>query len=175
MCSGGQIGVDFSALKTAKLYGIPTGGWMPKGWKTLDGPKPEYKQLYGMKEHSSAGYKERTWDNVFMADGTLRLAHNFNSPGEKCTLNAIKAHAKPYFDVEFTLHCGLSYLTTAQGGYWLTNKTEDEMVEWILCNDIEILNVAGNCQTPEIDIESMTSKFLSVVFEKLGFQKVNNE
>ena len=52
--SGGQTGVDAAALRVAKSLGIPTGGWMTKGWKTLDGPRPEYAALYGMRESESS-------------------------------------------------------------------------------------------------------------------------
>ena len=45
--SGGQNGSDQAALRAAKELQIPTGGWMPKDWMTLDGPRPEFEELYG--------------------------------------------------------------------------------------------------------------------------------
>jgi hypothetical protein len=30
--SGGQTGADQGGLRAARLAGIPTGGWAPKGW-----------------------------------------------------------------------------------------------------------------------------------------------
>ncbi len=54
--SGGQNGTDIAALEAAKMLGFLTSGCMPKGWKTLDGPKPEYQELYNMVEHTRADY-----------------------------------------------------------------------------------------------------------------------
>lgn len=45
--SGGQCGVDVAALRAAKRAGLQTGGTMPRGWRTLDGPRPEYAAEYG--------------------------------------------------------------------------------------------------------------------------------
>ncbi len=39
--SGGQSGADFGGLLAAKRCGIPTGGKIPKGFLTENGPKPE--------------------------------------------------------------------------------------------------------------------------------------
>ena len=36
--SGGQTGADREALETARDLGIETGGFVPKGWLTEDGP-----------------------------------------------------------------------------------------------------------------------------------------
>jgi hypothetical protein len=57
-------------------------------------------EVYGMKEHSG-GYAARTEANVKDSDGTIRLAKNFKSAGEKCTLRAIKKwFRRPHFDVD---------------------------------------------------------------------------
>jgi hypothetical protein len=49
--SGGQTGVDRGALKAAKAAGLETGGWMPRGWLSEDGPHPEFAELYGMHDN----------------------------------------------------------------------------------------------------------------------------
>jgi len=36
------------------------------------------------------------------SDGTIRLAFDFTSRGEKCTLTAIKDYGKPYIDVDLS-------------------------------------------------------------------------
>ena len=43
--SGGQTGADQAGWRAAKASGIPTGGWMPKGFLTEDGPRPEFAGL----------------------------------------------------------------------------------------------------------------------------------
>src|SRR5262249_61482425 len=68
--SGGQTGVDQAALRAAKVCGIPTGGWAPKGWRTEDGPAPWLADL-GLQEHASADYPDRTRANVGDAGLTL--------------------------------------------------------------------------------------------------------
>jgi hypothetical protein len=97
--SGGQTGADIGGILAAVDKGIATGGCMPNGWKTQDGPKPEYAALYGMKEHASSYYPPRTFENARDSDATIRIACDLNSSGEKCTLKAIKQYNKIHFDV----------------------------------------------------------------------------
>ena len=40
--SGGQTGADQAGWRAARAFGIPTGGAMPKGFLTEDGPCPEF-------------------------------------------------------------------------------------------------------------------------------------
>jgi hypothetical protein len=157
--SGGQTGVDLAALKAAKALGIPTGGWMPKGWKTLEGPRPTYADLYGMKEHSSANYQHRTWDNVGMADGTLRLYHNKNSPGEKCTMNGIIHHNKPYYDVNLTHWSKLMTYQKENLCFIINNHL-------ILAHNIKVLNVAGNSERTAPGIEAEAFELLTLLFKE---------
>jgi len=154
--SGGQSGADIAALVTAKQYGISTGGWIPKGWMTSFGPKPEYGEIYGIKEHKSSGYKARTWANIFDSSGTIRLAFNFSSAGEICTLNGIKKYDKLYIDVD------------------LANPLPvEQVIDWILQNNIEILNVAGNSEKTCPGTFSEVCEYLSTVFIGLGFENGN--
>jgi hypothetical protein len=138
ICSGFQTGSDFAAIKAAKEIDFQTTGWMPKGFKTKLGPKPEYKTLYGARESDSSDYKPRTWANVAQADLTLRLAVNFSSPGEKCTLNAIKHHNKPYIDINLN-----KMLKSAD-----ISANLAIVAEKIAAVPVKVLNVAGNCDAP---------------------------
>lgn len=72
--SGGQTGVDIAALRAAKRLGIPTGGTMPAGWRTLDGPKPEWAAEFGFIAHASDAYPPRTFANAKAGDVTVRGA-----------------------------------------------------------------------------------------------------
>ena len=156
--SGGQSGADLSALETAKRFGIPTGGTMPKGFKTLSGSCPHYAELYGIQEHASADYAPRTYQNVRDSDGTIRFAFNFASAGELCTLKAINQYKKPYIDVDF--NNPISY---------------DDVVQWIKENNIQVLNVAGNSERTKLGMNFRTSEFLGEVFKILGFKEAINE
>jgi len=102
--SGGQNGVDLAALRAAKSLGVATGGLMPQGWLTLDGPRPEYAKEFGMFECRIKGYPARTNANVADADFTLQIAKNHISPGELCTIAAINRHDKPHASVSTRYH-----------------------------------------------------------------------
>ncbi len=126
LISGGQCGADAAGLKAAAGFGFETGGWIPKGWLTENGPKPSLA-IFGLKEHSSSKYPSRTYANVKDSDGTIRFAANFQSPGEICTLKAINQYNKLHIDVN--LNDPISPI---------------EVAEWIKNNKITVLNVAGN-------------------------------
>lgn len=164
--SGYQTGVDFAAIVAAKECGLKTTGYIPKGFKTLDGPRPQYAKLYGAVEHSSSGYNHRTWDNVQMSDGTLRFASNFKSPGEICTLNAIKSWRKPYLDVHLD-KSGLFLMSPVTKCKFLTtdHDIKSYILDWIKVNDIKILNVAGNSEKTCPGIYSVVYEFLKEVFK----------
>ena len=83
--SGGQTGADRGALAAAKAAGIPTGGWMPAGFRALDGEHPEFAELYGVREHADPRYPPRTALNVKESDATLCFATDWDSPGEVLT------------------------------------------------------------------------------------------
>lgn len=148
--SGAQTGADIAGLETAKRYGYQTGGTMPFGFKTLDGFKPEYKELYGVVAHASSSYVPRTRKNVHDSDGTIRLAYDFNSRGEICTLRAIEDYKKPYFDVDLSDPPEISSVTN-----------------WISCRRIEVLNVAGNAEQTIPGTHRAATEYLEMLFEAL--------
>jgi hypothetical protein len=148
--SGGQTGADRGGLKAARQFGLQTGGWMPRGFKALDGNHPEFADLYGMQEHSSPAYPPRTHRNVSDSDGTIRFAGNWRSPGEICTMKAIRKAGKPYLDVDV---CG-----TVQPA---------DAAEWIRANRIEVLNVAGNAEETVAGMEEFVVAFLTQMFQLL--------
>lgn len=119
--SGGQTGADRGALSAAKDLGLQTGGWMPKGYKTEKGPRPELAVMYQVKEHTSPEYAPRTEANVKEADGTIWVGR-MGSLGYHCTMRAVIKHHRPY----------------------LVNPTAAELRRWIKRYDIRTLNVAGN-------------------------------
>lgn len=144
--SGGQIGADIAALRAGYNLGITTGGWMPHGWRTLNGPMPQYSAAYGMQEHECTGYPPRTRQNVYESDGTVRFAQDFSTPGEVCTMNAIREFDKPFFDI----------LIGTSGGR-IPTMTEITFRTWLIEQNVAILNVAGNARG---EIESPVEAFL---------------
>lgn len=145
--SGGQTGADIGGVRAAKDSGLETGGWLPNGCITLQGPRPEYLQEFGMQEHLKKGYPPRTEANVKDSDGTIRFASNFSSAGEKCTLRAIKWFNKPYFDVNIN-----------------SPPPKEEVILWLKENGINTLNVAGNSEETSPGIEDFVYNYLLEVF-----------
>lgn len=150
--SGGQTGADIAGLIAAKKLGLETGGTMPKGFRTLKGPRPEYARLYGVKEHASYAYPPRTECNVKDSDGTIRFATNWDSAGERCTLKLIKKHGKPFLDVA----------PNADPFDFITHPLAKR---WIQDNNIQILNVAGNSEETSPGIAKFVIEYLTEVLK----------
>src|SRR4051812_43140136 len=93
--SGGQTGADQAGWRAARAFGIPTGGAMPKGFLTEDGPRPEFATLYGPVELPTEDYKSRTVQNVRDSDGTLWFG-DYHSPGGRATLDACRDQGRPF-------------------------------------------------------------------------------
>lgn len=149
--SGGQTGADQAGLFVAKKFGLETGGYMPLGFKTLEGPRIDFAHLFQMIQHTSENYAARTDMNVFSSDGTVRLAGNFSTAGEVCTLKSIKRHKKPYIDID------LSDL-----------PDKNDLANWVIENNIGILNVAGNSEQTFLGSFKKASAYLTHTFFCLG-------
>jgi hypothetical protein len=129
--SGGQCGADEGGLNAARTMGVPTGGWMPAGWRTLNGPKPEFESLYNLREHSDSSYNGRTKANVQDSDGTVIIAQNIASTGTQLTIKYCVALKKPYFIIDIV-----------KGKP--TEQSLKDFVNFVISKNINILNVAGN-------------------------------
>ena len=152
--SGGQIGADQAGLRVARAKDIATGGWAPKDFMTLAGPDPELETIYGLEALEESGYTFRTHANVNHSDATVRFAHNFNSPGERCTYRAIRRHNKPWFDV--TIAMNEDYAQMLPDPY--------TFAAWLVGHEVKVLNVAGNASR---DIEEYVCQYLSITLEAL--------
>lgn len=155
--SGGQVGVDQASLEAARICGIQRGGWATKGYRTLDGPNIELlRDTHNLVESESFDYKIRTYKNVETSDGTLRLAYDFTTTGEKCTMSAIVKYRKPYLDVQLE-----NQLPAA------------DIAEWVRDNKIKVLNIAGNAFGDKgQDIFDDIVDYLLEIFEACGFKPV---
>jgi hypothetical protein len=98
--SGGQTGVDRSALDAALTLNIPCGGWCPNGGKAEDGPIPPH---FPLQETPSSDYRVRTEKNVTDSDGTLILTHGPVTGATAYTVTLAKKHKKPYFILDLAL------------------------------------------------------------------------
>ena len=150
--SGGQTGVDQAGLVASRENDIPTSGWVPKGYKTLNGCEEVELKRFNVVEHESSNYAGRTYANVRDADATIRLAFNFNSAGEKCTQKAILQYCKPSMDIDLN--------DVDADGHVVRIR------QWIITNDIKILNVAGNSHLTNPEAFSTAFVILHRLFSK---------
>jgi hypothetical protein len=171
--SGGQVGTDVASLLAAESCGLVTGGMMPKGFRTGIGPMPEYAERFNLLEHLSPNYPPRTFWNVEQADATLRIAVSFNTPGEVCTMKAIKKYNKPHLDIPIVLvrtrvRAGLPGRPGKNEATHLTYKVEGvprNISMWIHKQGFETLNVAGTGRVP---VQDAVFRFLCSVFRPFG-------
>lgn len=130
---------------------------MPKGFITHDGPKPEFAELFGITEHLKSTYAPRTFDNVKNSDATLRFAINFDSPGELCTLKAIKQYNKPYLDIKLK----------NDDNVIPTHNSIEFVVHWIATHNFKIINIAGNSNKTHPKMQEKVRNFMKEVLVKL--------
>ena len=126
--SGGQTGADQAGLAAAHDCLIETGGWMPAGFLTSAGLRPSFAKKYGMKDTKFRGYRDRTRKNVEESDGTIWFG-NPDSPGGKLTINTAKELGKPVLEVKFDKS---------------TLKVGEKIARWLLLENIQTVNIAGN-------------------------------
>lgn len=143
--SGGQIGVDQAGLRAARRLNLPTGGWAPHGWLTLAGPNEEYLSAFGLIEHTGS-YAARTEANVRDSNATIRIASNWASAGERCTLRAIVKHNKPSTDL--TVRKGEVVMLVGELHVFLKMYT------------VKTLNVAGNSEQTSPGIGRIAEEYL---------------
>lgn len=128
--SGGQTGIDRLGLEIGKELGLETGGTTTPGYYTENGPDISLQE-FGVTEIApelQAGkkgkefYLPRTEQNVINSDGTVYFSTDEDRAGRIATQRFAKAHNKPF----------------------LLNPTSQELAQWLVDNNINTLNVAGN-------------------------------
>jgi len=143
--SGGQTGVDRAALDVAIEFGLPCGGWCPKGRKAEDGIIPDH---YPLQETLSFDYRVRTRKNLRDSDGTLILTWGPPIGGTALTLKLARSYHKPYFVVNLD-----------QGG------DAQSVCQWGRVRKIYTLNVAGPREREAPGIHARAAFFLREVLE----------
>jgi hypothetical protein len=151
--SGGQTGADQAAWRAAEAVGLTTGGWMPCGFGTEDGPQPHLAARFGAVEHESAEPSARTVANVREADGTLVFADDHPSPGTALTIAACRAEGRPCRIVDPDRP-----IDVADPG---------RVADWIIAEGIETLNVAGDRESQRPGLGAKVEAYLARLF-RLG-------
>jgi Circularly permutated YpsA SLOG family len=159
--SGGQTGADQSGWRSAKAVGIDTGGWMPKGFLTEDGPRPEFAELYGAQEHQSPKYPPRTRANILWADATFIFETsgskflNGMSRGTQLAVGMLISYEKP------------SVIIATRLSEPPSPKSPPGVVAWLTEMEVRILNIAGNRESSAPGIGSWVEAYMTAVFRLL--------
>lgn len=134
--SGGQTGADQGGLMGARDQRVYTAGTAPAFYRTSDGVNP-LLELLNLKARGD--YRSRTISNIRASDGTLILAFDAQSPGTKLTIEQCELLKKPYLLIDLIL-TGLENPISVDTSYNLARIA----AEFVLKNQIQVLNVAGN-------------------------------
>ena len=148
--SGGQTGVDQGALAAALAAGVPCGGWCPVGRKSEQGVIPS---RYPVQELRGAGYRERTLQNVVESDGTAIIFLAVLEGGTRLTARYCEQKDRPYVLIDAAAHSHADAVTALQ--------------DFLLSNDIEVLNVAGPRESKWPEAYSYTLELLTDLFAGL--------
>ena len=146
--SGGQTGADRAALDIALKYGIPHGGWIPKGRLTEDGPLPAKYQL---QEMPTSSYPSRTEQNVKNSDGTLIFSRGKPTGGTDYTRQMVLRHRKRL------LHIDLNNMTSYDAATLIPS--------WINLQKVKIMNVAGPRASKDPAIYNEVFKILDMAYK----------
>ena len=152
--SGGQTGADQAAWRAAKKFDVATGGWMPEGFLTEDGPHSEFAELFGAAEGPTDSKCSPTEQNVRDTDATLWFGET-TTLGAQATVEACHRSGKPCMPI-----------------YPAASFEPSHVASWILENKIRTLNVAGNREAEEPGIGDRVERFLGQVLQQLGHQRV---
>lgn len=161
--SGFQSGADIAGIRAAKAAGIATGGWLPKGYLTEDGPRPEYLELYGAKEYPggttvASRYRVRAIANVKDSDATLCFFNGQHALSTS-TLNA-QADCKQFNRLFRPV--GIQF--GSQRETVSPRDTPAVTAAWLVDNRVCVLNVAGSRESKRVGIQAAVERYLAEVF-----------
>jgi len=148
--TGGQTGVDQTAWRVARGFRIATGGWMPQGFLTEHGPRPDLAELFGAAEMPTPAYPARTEQNARDSDATLWFGA-IDTPGAHATIESCHKLSRSCLRVE-------------PGG----PTRPSQVADWLRQGRVKTLNVAGSRESEGPDIGARVERFLSAVLRMLG-------
>ena len=141
--SGAQTGADRGGLDAALAWGLPIGGWVPRGRKAEDGTVPE--KYAGLLETPTADYRARTERNVKDSDATLIFTHGPLSGGSKLTADFCRKHGKPWLQIDFAVEGDRDYRFAAL---------------WLQDHGARVVNVAGQRESKAPGIQAEVAAFM---------------
>lgn len=160
--SGGQSGADQAGWRSAKAVGLACGGWMPRGYLTEDGPRPEFAEMYGVNQHVSDKYPPRTRKNIEWADATVIFDTTHGkrmedlSRGTQLALKITMELNRP------SLVIGVDLAEPT------TRKRTGCLAGWVLEHKVTTLNVAGNRESSAPGIGAWVEAHMLDLFRVLA-------
>jgi len=142
--TGGQSGAEQAAWAAARRAGIATGGYMPRGFATEEGPEPRLGALYGAIEFP-LGEAQRIRANLRRADMLLWFGDPLSDQG-RSVIEASRELGKPFFSVE----PGATPVA--------------DVVAWLTVFEVKTLLIAGSPASRAPGLGPRVGRFLDLVW-----------
>jgi hypothetical protein len=152
--SGGQTGADQAGLRAAKILGYRTGGMMPLGYRTEDGPRPDLAIEFGLDMSRFEGYEHRTRHNIRVSDATIIFSLGSLDGGSYLTSASAQAQGKPLMVItEWYAEVGFRPLPAA-------------VRRFLMDRQIGVVNIAGNRESKSPGIGGWVEAYLLEVLKQ---------
>jgi hypothetical protein len=148
--TGGQTGAEEAAWRAARDFGVPTGGWMARGFASAREPSPERQGALETLDGDRSDCVER---NVHEADATLWFGATTTADAQ-ATVGACHRFGKPCMPV-----------------YPDAAFEPGHVAAWITAHQVRSLYVSGNREAAEPGISRVVEQFLGDVLLYLGHQR----
>jgi len=162
--SGGQTGGDIGGLEGAKAVGIETGGTAPPNWLSGDKNEKALLESFGLVEGVSdpKTYPKRTMKNVDDSDGTLATLWG-TSVGTSKTIGYAQTGKWQHGTGKSSDkgHRPVLVITTKD-----VNEAAEQLLEFVIKNNIKTLNVAGHREVSHPGIAEFTKNVIIKAFTR---------
>jgi hypothetical protein len=96
--STAQNSTEELVLQLSKTLGITTSGFMPKGFRTPRGPRPDLAEQYGLREVASAYYPATRAILISRSDCSIHLGHPDHRQTKK-RADLARMQARPFLQI----------------------------------------------------------------------------
>ncbi len=144
MVTGGVTCAEWEAWASARRAGVATGGYMPRGWMTEDGPRPRLGMLYGAIEFPLAE-PTRLRANLRRSEALLWLGDPTSADGT-AALEAARDLGRPFLAAEPGL------------------TSPSEVAAWLSVFEVRTLTIGAEAESARPGLAARTGPFLDRVF-----------
>ena len=148
--SSGQEGAEQGGLASAFLCNIETGGYCPKGFKTIDSNRPDM-HVFGLKEIDSDKFKPSVEKNIEECDSIIFIGSSNKSKLEQSILDLCNHSNKPLFEVNIS-----------------NPQDKRDLQLWMIANNTKVVYVTGKVDRAGLKgTYKFTQRYLEEVFKSL--------